>query len=359
MLTSCTQELEILKTILVREGYLQRLVQASSHGRISGSHLGDTVDLLDLLRIATLEVVETVSAWRKKKRSQEPYKWNSVNYLLKIPSDLDFLQKHSGLVQWLGFTLERNPFVLPMNLDCHARLAFGGDRDSRAASSREHTNGSESGRFIEIGGKRRLDSSNGSSKRPESPGKAAVHAAALAERKRAKNPYETRILNDEELLPLNGSANGDRGTTARPKSRASTAGLVIPSQIGELDMTRIREAEELILEEEERFGRFTRDTQGRVIPEEEARRRVSMVKLSGGAYASLSHDREQQLVLSGPNERQEDDDPASASGADDPNHALQASHSLALPGKVYVKKKAGMLGPISKPSTCSARLCVS
>ncbi|TYZ65481.1 hypothetical protein PybrP1_010327 [[Pythium] brassicae (nom. inval.)] len=258
---------------------------------------------------------------------------------------------------WLGFTLERNPFVLPVNLDCHARLASDGGRRATTAFSAggEVASESESGRFIEVGGKRRLDAPTGSSQRPESPSRAATHAAALAERKRAKNPYETRILNDEELVPLNGRSalnSGDRGAGAaaervRPRSRAATAALVMPSQIGELDMTRIRDAEALILQEEARCGRFTRDAQGLVIPEDEARRRRSMVEMSGNTYSALALDR-QHSQSDGQDERQ-DTDPVSAAGVDGPNHALLRSHSLGLPGKVYAKKKAGMLGPISKP----------
>lgn len=337
---------------------------------MSGSHLGNTVDLLDLLRIATLQSVEAISAWRKKKRSQEPYKWNGLNYLLKLPSDLDFLQKHSGLVQWLGFTLERNPFVLPVNLDCHAHLTVSsadGRRDSstfdRAESDRQ-VNASESGRFIEVGGKRRLDVPTSSSQRPESPSRATA-VAALAERKRAKNPYETRVVNDEELLPLNGKSvlasndtnAGAAAGRARPKSRAATAAFVVPSQIGELDMTRIRDAETLVLQEEARFGRFTRDARGLIVPEDEARRRRNMVEMSGDVYSSASvSDRQQRREDDSQEERQDAGD-VSTADSDDPNNALLRSHARALPGKVYAKKKAGMLGPISKPrASCSVSL---
>lgn len=349
---SCThlQELEVLKAILVREGYLQRLAHASASGRISGAHLGETVDLLDLLRIATLEAVEAIGVWRiKTKRLLDPYVWNSVNYLLKLPSDVDFLQKHTGLVQWLGFTLERNPFVLPLNLDCQARLG------SRSGSHTPHAGAQPAGphdssRFIEVGGKRRLDVALDGSDRPVSPSKAAAHAAALAERKRAKNPYETRIVNDEELLPLNGRSGERSAATpaidkgARPKTRAATASLVLPSQIGELDMSRIRDAEAVILQEEARCGRFTRDAQGRIVPEDEARRRSNMVAFSGDAYASVLPHTSPQSAGDVTREREERHE-------DDLNHVEPRSQSQSLAGKLQAKKRAALLGPISKPST--------
>lgn len=43
--------------------------------------------------------------------------WNDLNYILTIPSDLDFLSNIKPLVKLLGFDLIRNPFVLPSNLD--------------------------------------------------------------------------------------------------------------------------------------------------------------------------------------------------------------------------------------------------
>lgn len=46
-----------------------------------------------------------------------PFMWNGVNYLLKMGSDLDFLDGHKPLRSWLGFSLYRNPFVVPLPLE--------------------------------------------------------------------------------------------------------------------------------------------------------------------------------------------------------------------------------------------------
>ncbi len=54
---------------------------------------GEMIDLLDLIRLSTLEVVESIKYWREKRDTRDPFKWNDLNYLLKIPTDLDFLQK--------------------------------------------------------------------------------------------------------------------------------------------------------------------------------------------------------------------------------------------------------------------------
>ncbi|KAE9006749.1 hypothetical protein PF011_g11435 [Phytophthora fragariae] len=323
------EELEVLKCVLVREGYLQRLGRASTAGHISGAHLGETVDVLDLLRLATLETVEAVVAWRSYKRSgatePEQFEWNGVNYLLKLASDLEFLDKHTGLTEWLGFTLQRNPFILPLNLDCRAKLVV--DQQHTA----ERIDATDSNRFLQVGGKRSpsvresLRNLNGDTE----------NAAALADRKRAKTPYETRVVNDEELVPNTPSKVG----ALRPKSRVlpragrTKYSSVLPSQIGEVDMARLHEAEVVVLQEEAAFGRYARDIHGRVVPEDEAQRRFRMVELSGNAYnipPTLS----------------------SSYTAEDPEGdvlRLGDPSQSDVPGKLHAKKRSGMLGPISKP----------
>lgn len=334
------EELEILKCILVREGYLQRLAHASTGGKVAGSHLGDTIDLLDLLRVASIDVVEAISNWRRKLQTQEPYRWNQLNYLLKMPSDLDFLQKHQALIQWLGFTLERNPFILPLNLDGRA-LQNGG---SAAAGDRYHHKPrsnlrEDSSSFVQIGGKRQIDRSE--LDRPTTSQRAAKEAA-LAERKRAKNPYETRVLNDEELIPIASLAAAPPTTAessrSRPVSTSSRKSFVLPSQIGDLDMERIQSAEMAILHEESVFGLYTRDIQGRVVPADEAQRQLDMIGMSGNAYRS-----------SQPRQTQPEQTPA-RDESDSPRNDSLLTNPSALPGKAYAKKRAGMLGPIAKPS---------
>ncbi|KAG7382202.1 hypothetical protein PHYPSEUDO_005130 [Phytophthora pseudosyringae] len=344
VMVECVQnhtELEVLKCILVREGYLQRLGRASAAGHIAGAHLDETIDLLDLLRLATLETVEAVGAWRSCKHKSktatdklaqrtpselEQFKWNGINYLLKVASDLEFLGKHTGLTEWLGFTLQRNPFVLPLNLDCRATLLAG------KSESVDRSDTADSSRFLQVGGKR---SPYGEPERPVTTAEALEQA--LADRKRAKTPYETRVVNDEELVPNAPSKSG----ALRPKSRTPVARVgkapkyssVLPSQIGEVDMLRLHAAEVVVIQEEMAFGRYARDLHGRVVPEDEAERRFRMVELSGNAYnvpATLT----------------------SQYTAEDPEGndlRLGVPSQSDVPGKLHAKKRSGMLGPISKP----------
>ena len=56
-------ELNVLKAVLLREGYLRRLVELGKEStRTLSPGLGD---LLDIVRISSVEVVEAISEWRK------------------------------------------------------------------------------------------------------------------------------------------------------------------------------------------------------------------------------------------------------------------------------------------------------
>lgn len=104
-------ELEVLKAVMAREAYLERL-QRQAKG-MTKRFQDEVADTLDLLRVASVEVVEAVIAWREVCGPEAVFQWNSVNYLLKMPSDLDYLENHKVIRKWLGFPLKRNPFVIP------------------------------------------------------------------------------------------------------------------------------------------------------------------------------------------------------------------------------------------------------
>lgn len=64
--TDPAQELEVIKTILLREGYLKRLQSlAKKQASEGGAVRPDLVDLLDLMRVASVEVVESIVKWRR------------------------------------------------------------------------------------------------------------------------------------------------------------------------------------------------------------------------------------------------------------------------------------------------------
>ena len=77
------------------------------------------IGLLDTLRESTVSVVLKTREWEFTQLSYPnvvSYKWNGENYMEKILHDLDFLQDHTYLVNWLGFSPVRNPFLVPPEL---------------------------------------------------------------------------------------------------------------------------------------------------------------------------------------------------------------------------------------------------
>jgi hypothetical protein len=44
--------------------------------------------------------------------------WNGINYLLKMPSDLNFLSEYLAIKRWAaGFSFIRNPFCVPRPME--------------------------------------------------------------------------------------------------------------------------------------------------------------------------------------------------------------------------------------------------
>lgn len=105
-------EFEVLKSILLRENYLERLYQLVR--TIAKKFKPEVADVLDLLRNSSVDVVEQIENWRKIKDDPlATFMWNGVNYLLKMPSDLDYLADYVAVQKWLGFSINRNPFIVP------------------------------------------------------------------------------------------------------------------------------------------------------------------------------------------------------------------------------------------------------
>eukprot|EP00941_MAST-03F_sp_MAST-3F-sp1_P000498 g498.t1 len=127
-MTSKPKPVDVLTTsvhdcIRLREEQLERL-QILVYNR-SDSELGaqrrkrirDIINLLDLLRLSTVNVVETLVDWRRGKCF--PFFYDNENYITRIPSDLDFLDNHPEVVALLETTFRRNPFIQRQNLDKH------------------------------------------------------------------------------------------------------------------------------------------------------------------------------------------------------------------------------------------------
>jgi len=61
-------EFEVLKTILNREGYLNRLLAVSKS--VGRKFKPEVADIIDLIRASSLDVVDAIVRWREAKVSQ-------------------------------------------------------------------------------------------------------------------------------------------------------------------------------------------------------------------------------------------------------------------------------------------------
>lgn len=232
-------EIEVLKAIIAREEYISRLRQQCK--QLKGKFHPQISDTLDLLRQATVEVCDAIIQWREQQVGilislllliqliqldhDLPFLYRDFNYLLQIPSDLDFLNEVSVLRRWIGFSLLRNPFIVPYPMEQGLSLSL---------EEVAHPQHIETGKVdaFEIGGvpAPRM-------KRLYSP-KKRYHSS----------PYGASTYKRE--LVVQGSGGG-----------ISTRSYLLNE-----DMRRVRMCELVLLKEEERYGKYQRDPYGRCVP---------------------------------------------------------------------------------------------
>jgi hypothetical protein len=222
-------ELEVLKSILNREEYLNRLATTS---RALGKVFDPSVaDLLDLARVASLDTVEKILRWRETKKDHDAaFMWNGINYLLKMPSDLDYLTGYLSVKKWIGFAMNRNPFVVPFPMES------GVDLFSDNVIAPKHVSGGVSDGFAIGGLTAKSMSKNYAIKRESRSAGGNVVLGA---------PYSLEQAVNDGSKKTRGSARKDLGVNAQ-------------SLILNEDMVKIRQAELVILKEEEKFGRLAR-----------------------------------------------------------------------------------------------------
>lgn len=108
---------ELLKVVMLRESYLQRLERAftKQHGNVDMAIVG----LFDVLRELTVQIIELVGDWEKAQVSYpvtQAFSWNGQNYLQKMLSDVDQFIKFPAIQTWFGFSIQQNPFIIPPNV---------------------------------------------------------------------------------------------------------------------------------------------------------------------------------------------------------------------------------------------------
>jgi len=86
-------EVEILQKVIVRENLLSELQKLLFNQNDVSGCLGEVVELVKALRFQTVEIVEDIDSWQYTQPSPRPFLYRGVNYLIKIFSDLNFLDQ--------------------------------------------------------------------------------------------------------------------------------------------------------------------------------------------------------------------------------------------------------------------------
>lgn len=105
--SSALKEIAIVKAVLERQNLIRELRLAITQAAPDYEWMAEIVGRI---RRSTTEIVYQIDGWR----GGEPFVWKGRNLMISMLSELDTFDKIEGLVSWLGFSLRRNPFVLPI-----------------------------------------------------------------------------------------------------------------------------------------------------------------------------------------------------------------------------------------------------
>lgn len=243
-------ERDVLRSILLRESYLERL--KNEVRTIAKKFKPEVADVLDLLRSASLDVIESIEAWRKVKEDPDAtFVWNGIHYLLKMPSDLDYLSEYIAVQRWMGFPLIRNPFCIPFAMDLNPDPVS--DVNSESLLSPQHVKGGvQQVEGFTVGGPLSAQPSNSNT-------------------------------NTSEQQSKRGKKKTKKGGDWRSNATTEAQSFILNE-----DMKRIRWAEFLIMKAEQRFGKFMRDPDGNLVPYLQALTRKAALELKKDDRRSIN-----------------------------------------------------------------------
>lgn len=269
-------ELEVLKCILNREAYLTRLIKLVRG--VEKKFKPEVADVLDFIRAASLDVMEAIMKWRESKNDHDAaFLWNGVNYLLKMPSDLDFLDDYKAVRRWIGFPLIRNPFAIPFPLEQGIEVFADRVLDPKHLDISQTTVGFFIGGISQSKLRKKytpdLTKYPSNTQTTKSFSSKPNNNDQIKSAKDILSPYYD--IDSNSLIPPSKYNFSTEGTTSNNNIKQSNP----PSFVLNSDMSKLRQAELVILKEEEKFGRFSRDPEGRIMPHVQAFTRRAALEL--------------------------------------------------------------------------------
>ena len=104
-------EVEILQKIVVREGLLDELRKLLKSQNDVSTCIGEVIELVKALRYQTIDIVEDINSWQMVQKALRPFLYRGLNYLVKVKSDLDFMDMYDEIVETFCFEFKSNPFA--------------------------------------------------------------------------------------------------------------------------------------------------------------------------------------------------------------------------------------------------------
>lgn len=103
----------ILHKIIVRENLISEIKRLIQHHNDIDAARSEVSELVKAVRFESLDIVEDISMWKRNQGFSRDFLYRGENYLMKMYSDLDFLDDYDEFN--FGFPVSSNPFVFPYN----------------------------------------------------------------------------------------------------------------------------------------------------------------------------------------------------------------------------------------------------
>ena len=104
-------EVDILRKIVVRENLLMDVKRLITESTDLGNCILEIVELVKAIRYQTLDVVEDISSWIHAQPNKRPFLYRGANYLVKMCSDLDFMDSYDEIIERFCFEFKMNPLA--------------------------------------------------------------------------------------------------------------------------------------------------------------------------------------------------------------------------------------------------------
>jgi hypothetical protein len=111
---TCITDIQIIQKIIVRENLLMELRTLcgnTSNDFLLQSIINEVEELIKALRYETLDIVEDIVLWFQQQPMPRPFLFKGYNYLVKLKSDLDFLDEHEEVIERFCFEFKSNPLA--------------------------------------------------------------------------------------------------------------------------------------------------------------------------------------------------------------------------------------------------------